>query len=125
VKALLRDDRTIAYGGPRGTSRPNDAGRTGCRSGTNPEEPGHDLDLLDELANVRLRETSRSVLRMDHDPDRHDDCAIGLALAARRLLEGSREPDIGDWSGVFTLTNLDLRQPNPWLMDSGVGRAWP
>ena len=45
-------------------------------------------DLLDELANVRLRETSPNVLRMDHDPDRHDDHAISLALAAHHLLEG-------------------------------------
>jgi hypothetical protein len=27
------------------------------------------------------------VLRMDHDPDRHDDRAIALALAATQLLE--------------------------------------
>ena len=35
----------------------------------------------DELANVRLRETSPGVYRMDHDPDKHDDQAIALALA--------------------------------------------
>jgi phage FluMu gp28-like protein len=46
-----------------------------------------DEQLLDELANVRLRETSPGVLRMDHDPDRHDDRAIALALAATALLE--------------------------------------
>lgn len=48
-----------------------------------------DPELLDELANVRLRETSPGVLRMDHDPDKHDDRAIALALAAHRLLERS------------------------------------
>jgi phage terminase large subunit-like protein len=32
-----------------------------------------DEALLDELANVRLRETSPGVLRMEHDPDKHDD----------------------------------------------------
>jgi len=45
-----------------------------------------DAELLDELANVRLRETSPGVLRMDHDPDKHDDRAIALALAAHHLL---------------------------------------
>ena len=44
-----------------------------------------DPDLLDELARVRLRETSPGVLRLDHDPDRHDDRAIALALAAHEL----------------------------------------
>ncbi|MGH3105019.1 MAG: hypothetical protein ACRDN6_13075 [Gaiellaceae bacterium] len=47
----------------------------------------HDEELLDELANVRLWETSPGVLRMDHDPDRHDDRAIALSLAATALLE--------------------------------------
>jgi phage FluMu gp28-like protein len=45
-----------------------------------------DPELLDELANVRLRETSPGVLRMDHDPGQHDDRAIALALAAHHLL---------------------------------------
>jgi len=40
--------------------------------------------LLDELANVRLRETSPGVYRMDHAPDKHDDQAI--ALAANHLI---------------------------------------
>ena len=48
-----------------------------------------DEELLDELANVRLRETSPGVLRMDHDPDRHDDRAIALALAVRHLAESA------------------------------------
>lgn len=46
-----------------------------------------DAELIDELANVRLRETSPGVLRMDHDPDRHDDRAVTLALAAHWLLD--------------------------------------
>lgn len=41
--------------------------------------------LLDELAHVRLRETSPGVFRLDHDADRHDDRAIALALAAHAL----------------------------------------
>ena len=43
-------------------------------------------ELLDELANVRLKESSPGVYRMDHDPDKHDDQAIALALAANHLI---------------------------------------
>ncbi|HWE54778.1 MAG TPA: terminase large subunit [Acidimicrobiales bacterium] len=46
-----------------------------------------DDGLVDELANLRLRETSPGVFRIDHDSDRHDDRAISLALAANDLLE--------------------------------------
>jgi hypothetical protein len=41
--------------------------------------------LLDELANLRLPETSPGVFRIEHDPDKHDDMAIALALAAQKL----------------------------------------
>jgi phage FluMu gp28-like protein len=44
-------------------------------------------ELIDELANVRLIETSPGVYRLDHDPNRHDDRAIALALAGQSLLE--------------------------------------
>jgi hypothetical protein len=37
--------------------------------------------------NVRLRETAPGVFRIDHDPDRHDDRVISLALVAHRLAE--------------------------------------
>lgn len=50
-----------------------------------------DEGLLDELANVRLRETSPGVFRLDHDPGRHDDQAIALALASHTLLEEVRD----------------------------------
>lgn len=49
-----------------------------------------DAALLDELRNVRLKETSPGVLRLDHDPDKHDDRAVALALAALELV--SRGP---------------------------------
>lgn len=49
-----------------------------------------DAELIDELSNVRLRETSPGVIRMDHDAGRHDDRAIALALAAHRLLDHPR-----------------------------------
>jgi phage terminase large subunit-like protein len=51
-----------------------------------------DEALLDELANVRLRETSPGVLRIDHDPDKFDDRAISLALAATALVERVTTP---------------------------------
>ncbi len=44
-----------------------------------------DPELIDELVNVRLRETSPNVYRLDHDPDRHDDRAIAMALAVLSL----------------------------------------
>jgi hypothetical protein len=50
-----------------------------------------DEALLDELANVRLLETSSGTVRLDHDSGRHDDRAIALALAAVELL--STPPD--------------------------------
>jgi hypothetical protein len=53
-----------------------------------------DEDLLDELRNVRLREPSPGLIRMDHDPDQHDDRAIALSLAASKLLD--RPPTSGE-----------------------------
>lgn len=47
---------------------------------------GDDDELLDELANVRIRETQPGVYRIDHDPDRHDDRVISLALPAHELV---------------------------------------
>ena len=46
-----------------------------------------DEDLVDELVNVRLRETQPGQYRIDHDADRHDDRVISLALVAHRLAE--------------------------------------
>jgi hypothetical protein len=46
-----------------------------------------DEELIEELSNVRLRETAPGVLRMDHDPDKHDDRAIALALAIHGFVE--------------------------------------
>jgi hypothetical protein len=46
-----------------------------------------DPELLEELANLRLKETSSGTLRFDHDSGRHDDRAVALALAATHLTE--------------------------------------
>lgn len=40
-----------------------------------------DPELLDELANVRLRETSPGVYRLDHEVGAHDDGAVALGIA--------------------------------------------
>lgn len=45
-----------------------------------------DERLLEELGNVRLRETSPGVVRMDHDPDRRDDQAVALAMCAEWIV---------------------------------------
>jgi phage terminase large subunit-like protein len=55
-----------------------------------------DPELLDELQHVRLRETAPGVYRLDHDPDRHDDRAVALALAVHHLTE--RPEPSGVWS---------------------------
>lgn len=52
-----------------------------------------DEDLLDELANVRLVERSPGVYRIDHDPDKHDDRAIVVALGVHALLDMVPEAD--------------------------------
>jgi phage terminase large subunit-like protein len=51
-----------------------------------------DQELLDELAHVRLRESSPGVFRMDHDSGRHDDRAIALGMAAQTLLQVAQAP---------------------------------
>jgi phage terminase large subunit-like protein len=46
-----------------------------------------DAELLDELANVRLKETLPGLVRVEHDPGRHDDRAVALGMAATALVE--------------------------------------
>lgn len=84
-----------------------------------PDDPA----LLDELASVRLRETSPGVMRMDHDSGRHDDRAIALALAAHRLVEkgerrtatmsvpSQRVPEVGSWARGGGGVGPSLRSP--------------
>lgn len=59
-----------------------------------------EVELIDELANVRLRETAPGVLRIDHDPGRHDDRAIALALAATALVEVGPTSPMRVYSGA-------------------------
>ena len=73
-----------------------------------------DDELLDELANVRLRETSPGTYWIDHDPDRHDERAIALALAAHHLVErGSRRSG----GGVTLELSTTRGTPEPALSD--------
>lgn len=47
----------------------------------------NDEDLIDELANVRIKETSPNTYRLDHVSGQHDDRAISLALCVSHLLD--------------------------------------
>jgi hypothetical protein len=59
------------------------------RSISIPDDP----DLLHELRNVQLRESSPGVWRLDHSRSGHDDRAVAIALAASWLVERpAREP---------------------------------
>ena len=51
-----------------------------------------DPDLLNELARVRLRETSPGVLRLDHDSGDHDDRAVALGMAVLQLVNLAPTP---------------------------------
>ncbi len=68
-----------------------------------------DKELLDELANVRLRETSPGVLRMDHDPDQHDDRAVAVALCVQAL--SSAPPQ------VQAVTPIVVPKADSWLIE--------
>lgn len=48
-----------------------------------------DPELIDELANLRIVETSPNLFKIEHDPDKHNDrgTAIGLALMALATTE--------------------------------------
>ncbi len=74
-----------------------------------------DEALLDELANVRLRESSPGVFRLDHDANRHDDRAIALALCAHALAD--RGP-----IGPVTTSSQAARHKR---FASGIGEARP
>ena len=68
-----------------------------------------DPELLDELANVRLRETSPGVYRLDHDSSRHDDRAVSLALALQHLLA---KPAATVGAVLVSADELGLRIPS-------------
>jgi phage terminase large subunit-like protein len=56
----------------------------------------YDEKLFDELANVRLKETTPGLVRVDHDPGRHDDQAQALGFAVVPLVQRPlRRPSFG------------------------------
>jgi hypothetical protein len=62
-----------------------------------------------------MRETSPNVYRIDHDPGRHDDRVIALALALHRLVErGERRPTV---IRSFNPNDLGPLPRSPWLRD--------
>jgi len=91
-----------------------------------------DPELVDELVNVQLRETSPGVYRLDHADGRHDDRAVSLALVAHTLLTsgGSRrrrivlppDPDAAP-VGVEVGERLDPVTARAVARDD-AGRAW-
>ena len=66
-----------------------------------------DPELINELANVRLRETSPGVIRMDHDAGQHDDRALALAIAAHDLLNQQASQ-----GGMFFYKRVDTSRSN-------------
>ena len=52
----------------------------------------HDDDLVDELVNLRIVERSPDQYRIEHAPNRHNDRAIAIALAAQHLLNRPAKP---------------------------------
>jgi phage terminase large subunit-like protein len=52
----------------------------------------NDRELVNEMMNLRIRETSPGVYRHDHDASKHDDRVTALSLAAVRLLDDGAGP---------------------------------
>jgi phage terminase large subunit-like protein len=89
-----------------------------------------DTELVDELANLRMRETSPGVYRLDHDPDKHDDRAIALALAAHKLAREVWEqpgPEPEPWiedMRLRVIQEMIERRANPRTPVVGVDYEW-
>jgi hypothetical protein len=80
-----------------------------------------DEALIDELANVRLKEKTPGVYRMDHDSGRHDDRAIAIGLAATPLLAEPAQRSVAR-SNLRQLRSAVLPEPNHRDMPPG---GWP
>jgi hypothetical protein len=63
------------------------------------------------LANVRLRETAPGLFRIEHDPGRHDDRAVSLALVANWLAERGLPSGRARFGGVRTMGNRRIESP--------------
>jgi hypothetical protein len=76
--------------------------------------PAGDEALRSELLNVRLRETSPGVYRLDHDSGRHDDMAVAIAIVVHHLLSGSGR-DFGSALSWLRERNAALGAPTGML----------
>jgi hypothetical protein len=65
---------------------------------------------------VRIREAWPGVSRLEHDPDRHDDRVIALALAASHVLERTRSATPGR---IFSPARTQI--PPMYGIPGGVG----
>lgn len=79
----------------------------------------NDPDLIEELAHVRLVEKSPGVFRMDHDPGRHDDRAVALALAATSLLQKGEVPAPSIGPSIWDAPGVSLKEWKPQHVDWG------
>lgn len=70
-----------------------------------------DEELLDELANVRIVETSPNRWRLDHAADRHDDRAIALALCVEHLADHASYGDLRASTGTSPDLSFDTFGP--------------
>ena len=84
-----------------------------------------DPELIDELANVRLRETSPGVYRLDHDHGRHDDRAIALSLSIDHLLARPPGGPVTAHSPNLTRTRLPRADQRVERTLALVGEAQP
>ncbi len=84
----------------------------------------NDERLIDELANVRLKETTPGVYRLDHDADSHDDMAVALGLCVQHLLDREEAiPAAISWSLLRDDDSPSLRERAPASVDEPM--SWP
>jgi hypothetical protein len=83
--------------------------------------PGDDPDLLDELASVRLEQTSLGGMRLNHDAGNHDDRAMSLGLAAVALLERATS----DYGAVSSPAALSIAAIQARARGAGAGATMP
>jgi hypothetical protein len=73
-----------------------------------------DDGLFDELRSVRLQETVPGVLRIQHDPGRHDDRCVAIGMAVVPLVQrGSGVVTFDIPTGMLPAPNIDRRGYKP------------
>jgi phage terminase large subunit-like protein len=82
-----------------------------------------DDELVQELRNVRLRESSPGVYRLDHDHGQHDDRAIALALCVDHLLARRESGHTAAGTGGRTRIAADLAAMG-WTMGVRPGMSF-